>query len=457
MDRQLRDRIAPVPTGWDKLKWYGPGLIWMVSSVGSGSILFTPRVGSRYGYELLWAAFFVAFLTWVIIREMGRYTVVSGRTILDGYNGLPGPRGWAVWLIFLPGLVSGIVVVAGIAALIGSALVIALPLDQTVSSIGIIILSALLVISGRYKKLELATSIMAVIMIVSVVLTAVAVFPGWSVYGRGMAPAPVPDFDPYFVLPWFGFLLAGAAGMMWFSYWVAAKGYGGEVIEEEGGSARTDDELPLRGPPESRLRPWLAIMSTTAGIGVIGATVINISFLTLGAELLRPLGVIPEGIRVAEDLARLLGEIWGQAGRLLLVAGIFVALWGSILSNQDGWGRMYADATLMLLPRRLGGVGHGPSLPARRRRIRTAYVIVVLTALPIIVFLLLRNPVDILSVAGIITAAHLPVVVTLTLYMNVTRLPRKLGPRPVWIVSTAVAVLFYGFFSAFFFYDLLLT
>jgi Mn2+/Fe2+ NRAMP family transporter len=456
-ERQVRDTVEPIPTRWERFKWYGPGLIWMVSSVGSGSILFTPRVGSRYGYGLLWASFFVAFLTWVIIREIGRYTVVSGRTILDGYNGLPGPRGWAVWLIFLPGLVSGVVVVAGIAALIGSALMIALPLDQSVASVGIILLSCLLVISGRYKKLETVMSIMAAVMIVSIVLAAAAVFPGWSVYARGIAPAVVPDFDPYFVLPWFGFLLAGAAGMMWFSYWVATRGYGGVVIEEEteSQSPEQEQEIPLRGPPESRLRPWLVIMSTTAAIGVVGATLINLSFLTLGAELLRPLGVIPEGVRVAEDLARLLGEIWGETGRLLLVAGIFVALWGSILSNQDGWGRMYADATLMLLPRRWGGIGHGPALPARRRRIKTVYILLVLTAIPIIVFLLLRNPVDILSVAGIITAAHLPVVVSLTLYLNTSRLPRTLGPGPVWIASTLVAVLFYGFFSIFFFYDLL--
>ena len=453
--KQRRTKVAPVPLGWEKFKWYGPGLVWMVSSVGSGSILFTPRVGSRYGYDLLWAAMLVTFLTWVIIREIGRYTVVSGKTILDGYGGLKGPRGWAVWLIFLPGLVSGVVVVAGIAALIGSALVIVLPLDQSVSSVGIILISALLVISGRYKKLELVTSILAAVMIISIFLTAIAVFPGWSAYAGGMAPSLIPDFDPYFVLPWFGFLLAGAAGMMWFSYWVSARGYGGEVLEDREDGPEMQKGTYLRGDPGARLRQWLIIMSTTAAIGVIGATLVNFSFLTLGAELLRPLGVIPEGVRVAEDLARLLGEVWGGPGRYLLVAGIFVALWGSILSNQDGWGRMYADATLMLMPRSRERLKLGGSRPNLRRRYKTIYILVVLTALPIIVFLLLRNPVDILSIAGIITAAHLPIVVTLTLYLNLRYLPRNLGPGAFFIASTVIAILFYGFFSVFFFYDLL--
>jgi hypothetical protein len=34
-------------------------------------------------------------------------------------------------------------------------------------------------------------------------------------------------------------------------------------------------------------------MGMVAGIGVIGGTVINISFLSLGAQFLRPLGIIP--------------------------------------------------------------------------------------------------------------------------------------------------------------------
>jgi len=49
----VRDRVPPAPTGLERVKWLGPGLLWMLSSVGAGSVLFTPRIGSRYQYELL--------------------------------------------------------------------------------------------------------------------------------------------------------------------------------------------------------------------------------------------------------------------------------------------------------------------------------------------------------------------------------------------------------------------
>ncbi len=453
-EEQLRPEVAPAPRGRDRWSWYGPGLMWMVSSVGSGSILFTPRVGSRYGFAMLWMAVLVAFLTWVMIREMGRYSVVTGRTILDGYNSVPGPRGWAVWLIFLPGLVSGVAVVAGIAGLVGSTLMLALPGSQAMYAVGTILLSAALVVSGRYKKLEKLTTVMAAVLILSAFVTALMVFPGWETMASGMVPTLPPDFDAFFVLPWVGFLLAGAAGVMWFSYWVAVRGYGGELLD-------SDEKERTRKPgAEERgwLRSWLVTMGITAAIGVVGASLVNVSFLTLGAELLRPLGIIPEGVRVAEDLANLLTQVWGPAGLWVLVLGMFVALWGSILANQDGWSRIYADATLMTLRRgRLDEELPGwlRRLTASRLRLRNAYVFVVLTAAPIAAFFAVRDPVSILSVGGIVSAAHMPLVVGLTLWLNQRRLPREFRPGPVWFTATLGVVLFYGFFSAIYFIGLL--
>ncbi len=472
-EAELRGKVDHAPTGWERFRWFGPGLLWMVASVGSGSVLFTPRVGSRYGLALLWIAILGAFLTWVIIREIGRYTVITGKTILDGYAGVPGPRGWAVWVIFVPGIASGIVMVAGLSGLVGSALMIALPGSQLMYGLAIMILSCILVVSGKYQKLELVTSIMAIVLVTSAVATAATVFPEWERIGAGMVPRIPADFDPYFILPWVGFLLAGAAGVMWFSYWVAARGIGGLVEEEDERVAARDGERHAGDSESGRraLRSWMATMSIAAGIGIVGGTIINISFLTLGAQLLAPLGIIPEGIDVAEDLARLLSEVWGRAGFWLLIVGIVIALWGSVLANQDGWGRMYTDATRMLLG--LSGPLKHQIEPGDGKEAATAasslrrfaenriwlkniYVIGVLTAAPIAVFLLLRDPVDILSIGGIISAAHMPVVVFLTLYLNQARLPKEFRPGAWWFSIMILVGLYYAFFAAFYFHDLLL-
>src|SRR5919108_3323990 len=98
-------RIREPPRGWERLRWLGPGFLWMISAAGSGELLFTPRVGALYGYALLWALLGAVLLKWFINREIGRYTVSTGETILAGFRRLPGPRAWAVWLILIPQLV----------------------------------------------------------------------------------------------------------------------------------------------------------------------------------------------------------------------------------------------------------------------------------------------------------------------------------------------------------------
>ena len=48
-------RIPAPPTGWNRVKSFGPGFLWVLSAAASGELLFTPRTGAQYGDILLWA------------------------------------------------------------------------------------------------------------------------------------------------------------------------------------------------------------------------------------------------------------------------------------------------------------------------------------------------------------------------------------------------------------------
>ncbi len=448
-------KISPQPPkGKEKLKWYGPGLMWMISSVGSGSVLFTPRVGAKYGFELLWIALIIIFLMWIMIREVGRYSVVTGKTIFDGFKGISGNTQWPIWLIFLPQLLAAVVTIAGIAALTGSALMIALPGNQQIYASAIILLSIILVISGRYSVVEKIASLMAGILIIIVIVTTIKVFTSTGEFIDGLIPGLPDNMDMQFVMPWLGFILAGAAGIMWFSYWVVAREYGGKQLSEENIEQKKDDSQ-LNSDTTGKLKKWMKVMSNAAAIGVIGGGLVIVSFLILGTELLKPQGIIPEGIDVAKDLSMLLSDVWGRIGFWMLIISITVALAGTILSNQDGWGRMFADATLILIGRR---IKQSPSLRGdqeknwwqkiitNRGKLKNTYAIIFGAIIPLIVFFMVRNPVDILSVAGIVAAVHTPVIVFLTLYLNHKRLPDALRPG---ILSSIFMVLAGLFFTAF--------
>ncbi|MBI3967759.1 MAG: hypothetical protein HY329_19135 [Chloroflexi bacterium] len=108
-----RARSIPAsPRGWQRLVWIGPGFLWMVSATGSGELRFTPRIGALYEYVLIWALLAAVVLKW--FREIGRFTVCRGATILDGFKQLAGPRTWAIWLILGPQALVTIATIAGL-------------------------------------------------------------------------------------------------------------------------------------------------------------------------------------------------------------------------------------------------------------------------------------------------------------------------------------------------------
>jgi hypothetical protein len=177
----------------------------------------------------------------------------------------------------------------------------------------------------------------------------------------------VPDhIDVPFLLPWIGTILAGSMGIVWFSYWTARRGYGGGV-----GASQQEDRYD--GPAfsaeqrDDQLVSWFHTLSHTATVGVLTGTVT--SFLVLGAELLGPRGIVPSGTDVAAQLTRLLSEVWGTVGHFIMVAAIVVAIGGSVLANQDGCSRSFADIASCYPATAMPGTTatDGPRRPATRR------------------------------------------------------------------------------------------
>lgn len=480
-NQKIRRKETPgPPTGFARLKWYGPGLLWMVSAVGSGSVLFTPRVGARYGYEFLWMALIFMFFMWTMIREVGRYTVVTGNTIFDGYREISGKSNWALYFILIPQFLAAVVTIAGIAALAGSAMMIALPWHYEAYASALIVVCLSLVISGTYKVIELVTSILGGVLVLVVMVSAIVVFPNLQDILSGIVPAIPPNMDVEFVIPWVGFILAGASGIMWFSYWVSAREYGGSLSDFEDvkkiPEEEEQDDIEKSKEKYDQLKSWFKTMSITAGIGVVGGGLILISFLILGTELLKPQGLIPEGMNVAEDLTNLLANIWGDLGKWLLIIGIMIALTGTILSNQDGYGRMFADGTVILLmpllkkkeliDPELPDAAEDQAKPRKeisdknkkiinllisKKRQRVIYATVFGAILPLITFFIVKDPVEILSVAGTVAAVHTPIVVFLTLHLNKSRLPEPFQPGLFITIVMWLSGFAYGAFAIFHF------
>jgi Mn2+/Fe2+ NRAMP family transporter len=443
---QNSTNIPDSPQGWDNLKWLGPSFLWMLSAAGSGELLFTPRIAALYGYALLWALLAAVILKWFINGEIGRFSVCTGTTILEGFKQLPGPKNWAIWLILLPQIVVAISTVAGLSGAAATALILVAGGSVQLWTVIIIVVTAAIVLLGQYSVVEKISSYIGIARTIAVVAAAIFVFPKVRELASGLVPQIPQDVQYQEILPWLGFMLAGAAGLMWYSYWVDARGYGAASVKGQ----ESIDPKQLNREEKKKLRGWLKLMTISNSLAVVGALLAALSFLILGGELLHPQGIVPKENQVAETLGNLLGNLWGPFGFWFMVAIVFITFCSTVLSVEDGFGRMFADGTQILL-QGFGVRGRWTN----EKFLQRVYIVVLLVALPIAIYLFFGEPVGLLQTAGGIEAAHIPIVTALTLYLNHRILPKELKPSKFIFAGTAIAGIFFGVFAVIYLLQLL--
>ncbi len=114
------------------LRQLGPGLIIAGSIVGSGELIATTKTGAEAGFWLLWLIVIGCVIKVFTQVEFGRFTIVTGKTTLEGLDSLPGPRwrvNWILWYWLIMFLVS-MAQLGGIVGGVGQALAIAAPLTS---------------------------------------------------------------------------------------------------------------------------------------------------------------------------------------------------------------------------------------------------------------------------------------------------------------------------------------
>ena len=425
--------IQPAPKGKDKLRWLGPGFLWMVSAAGSGELLFSPRVGSLYGYTLVWAMIAAVVFKWFINREIGRYTVCTGETVIDGFGKI---SKWFVYIIIIPQLFVAVATIAGLAGSSATALVLVFPGDIRIWTIASILVSTALVTWGKFRTIELVATIIAVLISLAAIIAAILVFPDGAALLEGFIPKTPPDVDYEEILPWLGFMLSGAAGMIWYSYWIQKKGYGAanKKMPANLASLSTSEKKNLKG--------WISQMTLDNNLAIIGTLIITLSFLILGAELLKPQGLVPEENKVAETLGKILEQLWGPVGFWFMVTGVFIGFWDTVLSDQDGFGRMFAGGI-----RTLANKTQLKKKWMNEKFLQRFFVVTICTVLPVILYLWMGEPVSLLKIAGVIEAAHIPFLVALVLIMNLRKLPAELKPSVFTVIMTCISGLFFAVFT----------
>ncbi len=158
------------------LRIFGPGMMLMMTGIGTSHLVTAPVAGGRYGYALLWCLPIAYIFKYYGFEMAIRFTHATGRSMLDAYA-----TAWKkipVWYVLVTTIIQSAVGQAG--RLIAAAAVVfyffrmylgvdipGFDDDRELAVYGFVlgIVSVAIILRGRYAVVELVTKIAAGILI----------------------------------------------------------------------------------------------------------------------------------------------------------------------------------------------------------------------------------------------------------------------------------------------------
>ena len=428
------------PASWSgRLKYLGPGLVLTASIVGSGELIATTSLGARAGFTALWIILVSCAVKVALQLQFGRHTILTGETCLTAFNKLPGPsfRGahWTIWcwlliqplkMLQMGGIVGGVAMVLNIF----------IPSVNVAVWCWVVAVVAAMMVSGEsYRFIErvcvalvVAFTATTLISVFSLQWTEYAVSGGDFVEGL-LFKLPA---DLMIAMGAFGLTGVGGDEIMQYTYWLIEKGY----------AARTGPRIPGDAAWERRARGWIKVMYLDALVSMVVYTVITAAFYFLGAAVLHARGETPEGYATINTLALMYTESLGDWARSVFMIGAFAVLFSTVFSALAAWTRVFTDAA--------GKVGMIDFLNVAQRR-RTITLLAWFFPLAwATIFLVYKEPVIMVTLGGMGTAAILLVIVFAAVNFRYRREVPELRPGrfydlALWVsIAAIVAVAVYG-------------
>ena len=432
---RLPGRLLDPPRGWlATASHLGPGLIISAAIVGSGELIVTPKVGAALGFSMLWFIILGCIVKVFVQVELARFAIVERVTTLEALDSVPGPRLRVSWLLWF-WLFMYLGLVFQVAGLIGGCVLIFETMNFNVSREALLLAitgsGALLLVTGRYKVVEVGATLMVAAFTLSTIVAMIAL--QWTPYRVSSAqlldglkfqlPA---SFTVAFAA--FGVIGVGASELIYYPYWCLEKGYARHIGPRE-------DTADWR----RRMVGWLRVLHADAALSMVIYTGATIAFYILGAAVLHGQGLQVTDREMIETLGQMYRQTLGAAGAWIFLIGAFAVLYSTFFVATASNARLFADAAAIF------GLAHYRDEAERLRMVRIACV-----GLPIAsgtVYFLFPQPVILVLIGAVGQALMLPFLGAAALYFHHRRLAGVIHSSAVWTLflwMSALAMMLAG-------------
>jgi len=322
-----------------------------------------------------------------------------------------------------------------VAGLIGGCVLIFETMNFNVSRdlilVGITASGALLLVTGKYKVVEVGSTLMVAAFTLSTIVAMIAL--QWTPYRvsssqilDGLKFQLPSSFTVAFAA--FGITGVGASELIYYPYWCLEKGYARHI-------GPRDDSPDWR----RRMLGWLHVLHTDAALSMLIYTGATIAFYILGAAVLHGQGLQVTDRELIETLGQMYRQTLGTTGALIFLVGAFAVLYSTFFVATASNARLFADAAAIF------GLAHYRDEPARLRVVRAACV-----GLPIAcgtVYFMFPQPVILVLIGAIGQALMLPFLGAAALYFHHRRLAGVIHSGAIWTLflwMSALAMMLAG-------------
>lgn len=317
----LANEAPLVPSSFlEYLRSFGPGIVIVLTWLGAGDVVDMGVAGSNYGYSLMWVLVVAVVIRFLFVSLIARYQLCNqhDESVLDGLVRL---HRWYAPGLLIATVVMGHIYGAYMTVGVGEVCRNLFRIGQTWQwALACNVIALALVFRPAYERLEWVFKFFLAVLAISFIGSALWV--GFNPRGvlQGLYRFEMPGhhgkFNPLLVA---GAMIGAVGGSLMnlvYPYFIEAKGW--------------------KGPQYRRVQFYDFLLAVSFMI------VLNLAVWTLGAELLYP----DRQIRELDDLPRLLSSLLGEGGRWLFYAGIFAAIYTSILGHASGLAMMGSHAWL---------------------------------------------------------------------------------------------------------------
>lgn len=437
------------------VKHFGPGLILMMTGIGTSHLVTAPVAGGRFEFALLWCIPIAYIFKYYGFEMAFRFTHATGRSMMDAYA--TAWKKWPVWYVLITTIIQSAVGQAG--RLIAAAAVLfylfreffgfdvpGLNDDHELALYGLIlgVASVAIILGGKYAAVEIVTKIAAGILIVC----SVAVYV--------VEPAPLTSFVNFFqintpegswliIASFLGLLPTGIDVSLQASEWGKAKKVGmgriREQMEEQGLATRFDafahgksdltvDTSKLPADAQEYCRRWFKIGIWDFRFGHVISFILVCIFMLLAAVWMYPSDVA--GNAVMGEIARIFTDSVGPGMMIVFLAGAMAATYSTAFNYFDGWPRVVGACcrNLFRSTASMPGTSKDDLDEAHRKTwyseyniYRATMIFSLVTSVAIIAGL--PRPVYLVLVASALAFFVAPVIYYLNLYYCFTVIPKQ--------------------------------